>query len=98
MLATFIHGDHDIRIEKIAKPVLVSGDDAIVRVVAACVCGSDLWPYRGVTPTTKPRAIGHEFVGIVESIGADVHRQSRRLRHRAVLQLRYDVCELRQWL
>lgn len=72
MLATFIHGDHDIRIEKIAKPVLVSGDDAIVRVVAACVCGSDLWPYRGVTTTAQPKPIGHEFVGIVESVGDTV--------------------------
>ena len=72
MLATFIHGDHDVRIEKVATPVLVSGDDAIVRVVASCVCGSDLWPYRGVTKTVQPKAIGHEFVGIVESVGEKV--------------------------
>ena len=43
-----------------------------MRVVAACVCGSDLWPYRGVTETTEPHRIGHEFVGIVEAIGGDV--------------------------
>jgi threonine dehydrogenase-like Zn-dependent dehydrogenase len=70
MHATLIHGDHDIRFEEVPDPVLVTGDDAIVRVVAACVCGSDLWPYRGVTQATG--RIGHEFVGIVESVGADV--------------------------
>ncbi|GHF21871.1 zinc-dependent alcohol dehydrogenase family protein [Pseudolysinimonas yzui] len=70
MHATLIHGDHDIRFEEVPDPVLVTGDDAIVRVVAACVCGSDLWPYRGVT---KARGrIGHEFVGIVEQVGAAV--------------------------
>lgn len=70
MHATLIHGDHDIRFEEVPDPVLVTGDDAIVRVVAACVCGSDLWPYRGVS--TSVGRIGHEFVGIVESVGADV--------------------------
>ncbi|MET0725581.1 MAG: zinc-dependent alcohol dehydrogenase family protein, partial [Leifsonia sp.] len=43
-----------------------------VRVVAACVCGSDLWPYRGITSTDEPHRIGHEFVGIVEEVGPDV--------------------------
>ena len=70
MHATLIHGDHDIRFEEVPDPVLVTGTDAIVRVVAACVCGSDLWPYRGVTHSTG--RIGHEFVGIVESVGAAV--------------------------
>jgi threonine dehydrogenase-like Zn-dependent dehydrogenase len=68
--ATLIHGDHDIRFEEVPDPVLVTGDDAIVRVVAACVCGSDLWPYRGVTKASG--RIGHEFVGLVESVGASV--------------------------
>jgi hypothetical protein len=72
MLATVIHGERDIRVEEVAEPVLSTGGDAIVRVVAACVCGSDLWPYRGVTSTAAPKRIGHEFVGIVEEVGADV--------------------------
>ncbi len=72
MLATVIHGAGDIRVEEVADPVLSTGGDAIVRVVAACVCGSDLWPYRGITPTNEPKRIGHEFVGVVEAIGADV--------------------------
>ncbi len=74
MKATLIHGPRDIRIEEVADPVLVTDTDAIVRVVAACVCGSDLWPYRGVTPTTEPHRIGHEFVGVVEQAGAAVSR------------------------
>lgn len=72
MLATIIHGERDIRVEDVPDPVLSTGADAIVRVVAACVCGSDLWPYRGVTPTAEAHRIGHEFVGIVEEVGADV--------------------------
>lgn len=74
MRATVIYGTQDIRSEDVPDPVLSTGGDAIVRVVAACVCGSDLWPYRGVVPITTPRRIGHEFVGIVEAIGSDVSK------------------------
>jgi threonine dehydrogenase-like Zn-dependent dehydrogenase len=72
MLATVIHAARDIRVEEVPDPALSTGGDAIVRVVAACVCGSDLWPYRGVTPTKEPHRIGHEFVGIVEEVGIEV--------------------------
>ncbi|WP_104083465.1 zinc-dependent alcohol dehydrogenase family protein [Cryobacterium sp. Y11] len=72
MLATVIYGERDVRLEEVPNPVLSTGGDAIVRVVAACVCGSDLWPYRGVSATKEPHRIGHEFVGIVEEIGPDV--------------------------
>jgi threonine dehydrogenase-like Zn-dependent dehydrogenase len=74
MLATVIHGERDVRLEEVPTPTLSTGGDAIVRVVAACVCGSDLWPYRGVTPTSEPHRIGHEFVGIVEAVGPDVEK------------------------
>jgi threonine dehydrogenase-like Zn-dependent dehydrogenase len=74
MQATLIYGERDIRVEEVAKPTLVTGTDAIVRVTAACVCGSDLWPYRGVLETSSPHRIGHEFVGIVEEVGAEVTR------------------------
>jgi len=74
MKATVIHGARDVRLEEVPNPVLSTGGDAIVRVVAACVCGSDLWPYRGVTPVEEPSRIGHEFVGIVEGVGPDVAR------------------------
>ncbi|BDI22054.1 zinc-dependent alcohol dehydrogenase family protein [Herbiconiux sp. L3-i23] len=72
MLATVIHAARDIRIEEVPDPVVSTGRDAIVRVVASCVCGSDLWPYRGVTPTKHAHRIGHEFVGVVEQIGDGV--------------------------
>ncbi len=72
MRATLIHGPRDVRLEHVPDPRVELPTDAVVRVVAACVCGSDLWPYRGVAPTPEPRRIGHEFVGIVEEVGASV--------------------------
>ncbi len=72
MLATLIHAPRDIRVEDVPDPTLRLPTDALVRVVAACVCGSDLWPYRGVTETSKPSRIGHEFVGVVEELGSEV--------------------------
>ena len=74
MLATVIHAPRDIRAESVPDPVLSTGGDAIVRVIASCVCGSDLWPYRGVTPTHAPHRIGHEFVGVVEAVGDTVSK------------------------
>jgi threonine dehydrogenase-like Zn-dependent dehydrogenase len=72
MRATVIHGPRDIRLEDRPDPTILNPTDAILRTVAACVCGSDLWPYRGVAPTKKPRPIGHEIVGVVEAVGAQV--------------------------
>jgi len=70
--ATLIHAARDIRVEDVPDPAVQRPTDALVRVTAACVCGSDLWPYRGVTTTAEPHRIGHEFVGVVEDVGADV--------------------------
>lgn len=72
MRGTVIHAPRDIRFEDLPDPRIVEGTDAIVRLVATCVCGSDLWRYRGVTPVPEPRPIGHEYVGVVEEIGGDV--------------------------
>lgn len=72
MRATLIHGERDIRVEDVPDPSLHQPTDALVRVVAACICGSDLWPYRGIAKTKAPRRIGHEFVGVVEETGAEV--------------------------
>ncbi|MEO6941722.1 MAG: alcohol dehydrogenase catalytic domain-containing protein, partial [Terrimesophilobacter sp.] len=72
MKATLIHGARDIRLEEVSDPGIRAETDAIVRVVAACVCGSDLWPYRGIAPISEPRRIGHEFVGTVEEVGSAV--------------------------
>ena len=70
--ATTIYGPHDIRLEEVPDPHLVQPTDAIVKVVAACVCGSDLWRYRGVVPVKPGSRIGHEFVGVVQEVGDDV--------------------------
>ena len=72
MRAVMLHGPLDVRVEDRPDPVIVEPTDAIVRVVAACVCGSDLWGYRGVVDTPRPKRIGHEFVGIVEQVAPDV--------------------------
>ncbi|WP_423184696.1 zinc-dependent alcohol dehydrogenase family protein [Arthrobacter sp. NyZ413] len=72
MRATIIHGPGDIRVEERDYPTVQLPTDAVVKVAAACVCGSDLWPYRGVREVRRPTAIGHEFIGTVESVGEDV--------------------------
>ncbi|MFE5342389.1 zinc-binding dehydrogenase [Isoptericola sp. NPDC056578] len=72
MRAAVIHGPRDVRVEDRPDPKILTPGDAVVRVVAACVCGSDLWPYRGVTTVKRPRPIGHELVGVVEELGSDV--------------------------
>jgi threonine dehydrogenase-like Zn-dependent dehydrogenase len=72
MKATTIYAPRDVRLEDQPDPTIHKPTDAIVKVVAACVCGSDLWYYRGDSPVRAPMRIGHEFVGIVQEVGADV--------------------------
>lgn len=72
MRATMIHAPHDIRVEDRPAPAIVHATDALVKVAAACVCGSDLWPYRGARETEAPHPIGHEFVGTVTEVGSAV--------------------------
>ena len=72
MRGAILHAPGDVRFEERPDPVIVEPTDAIVRTVAACVCGSDLWPYRGFNKIREPRPIGHEYVGIVEEVGAEV--------------------------
>ncbi|MFJ9611603.1 zinc-dependent alcohol dehydrogenase family protein [Kitasatospora sp. NPDC101176] len=72
MRATVIHGPNDIRIEQVPDAVVQRPTDAVVRVVSACICGSDLWAYRGVAARVPGQRIGHEFLGIVEEVGAEV--------------------------
>ena len=72
MRATIIHGPGDIRLEDVPDPELRHATDAIVRVVRSCVCGSDLWPYRGIQKTRGPHPMGHEFIGVVEQTGSGV--------------------------
>lgn len=72
MRATTIHAARDIRVEEVPDPRLKRPTDAIVKVTAGCICGSDLWPYRGENPIQPGATIGHECIGVVEEVGAEV--------------------------
>jgi threonine dehydrogenase-like Zn-dependent dehydrogenase len=73
MRATVINGPKDIRVEEVPDPRIHRPGDAVVRVTHACICGSDLWAYRGVAARQPGQRIGHEFMGVVEEVGAEVH-------------------------
>jgi len=72
MRAAVLHAPHDVRFEERPEPKIVHPTDAIIRISATCVCGSDLWPYRGVQPVTEPSPMGHEYCGVVEEVGREV--------------------------
>ncbi|GGM42340.1 zinc-binding dehydrogenase [Microbacterium saperdae] len=72
MRGVIMHAPGDVRVDEVDKPVIVAPTDAIIRVTATCICGSDLWPYRGIEPVNAPTPMGHEYIGIVEEIGAEV--------------------------
>jgi threonine dehydrogenase-like Zn-dependent dehydrogenase len=72
MRVTTIHGPRDIRLEERPEPAIEKPTQAVVKVVAACICGSDLWPYRGENPIEEGSPIGHEMVGVVEEVGSEV--------------------------
>src|SRR5215207_3287008 len=67
-----MYGPGDVRVEERDEPRIVEPTDAIIRVSAACVCGSDLWPYRGIEDLAWPAPMGHEYAGIVEEVGDEV--------------------------
>jgi len=72
MRGTVLHGPRDVRFEERDTPTIIKPTDAIIRMSATCVCGSDLWPYRGINPVPKPTQMGHEYCGIVEEVGSGV--------------------------
>lgn len=72
MRATVMHGRKDVRVETVPDAGIIAPGDAVVRVSHACICGSDLWPYLLMEPTERARVMGHEAIGIVEAIGAEV--------------------------
>ena len=74
MRGAVLYGPRDIRFEERATPTIRESTDAVIRISATCVCGSDLWPYRGVNPITQPTPMGHEYCGVVEEVGRDVTR------------------------
>jgi threonine dehydrogenase-like Zn-dependent dehydrogenase len=72
MRATVMYGPGDVRVEERVEPRIVEPTDAIIRLSATCICGSDLWPYRGLDTPEWPMPMGHEYGGIVEEVGSEV--------------------------
>ncbi|MGB8465864.1 MAG: zinc-dependent alcohol dehydrogenase family protein [Terrimicrobiaceae bacterium] len=72
MKGTILYGPRDVRFEERDAPTIIKPSDAIIRISATCVCGSDLWPYRGISPVAEPTPMGHEYCGIVEEVGSAV--------------------------
>ena len=72
MKGTVLYGPGDVRFEDRETPKIVEPTDAVIRIAATCVCGSDLWPYRGLQPINEPTPMGHEYCGIVEEMGRAV--------------------------
>jgi threonine dehydrogenase-like Zn-dependent dehydrogenase len=76
MKATVLYGAGDVRVENVPDPAIQEPTDAIIRVARACICGSDLWPYKSMQPSDRGRVMGHEAIGVVEAVGADVRTLS----------------------
>ena len=72
MYATVMHGPGDVRYEQVEDPKILKPTDAIIRLTATCICGSDLWPYRGLAQQSGPTHMGHEYCGVVVEVGAGV--------------------------
>jgi threonine dehydrogenase-like Zn-dependent dehydrogenase len=77
MKGTVLYGERDIRFEDRPEPTITKPTDAILRLSATCVCGSDLWPYRGIQAIAQPTPMGHEYCGIVEEVGKEVRSIKR---------------------
>jgi len=73
MLGTVLYGPRDVRYEEIEDPKILKPTDAIIKLSATCICGSDLWPYRGLQPQDGPAHMGHEYCGVVVEVGSEVH-------------------------
>lgn len=71
MRGTVLYGPRDIRSEDRPEPKIIKPTDAILRLSATCICGSDLWPYRGIAEIKEPTPMGHEYCGVVEEVGKD---------------------------
>lgn len=72
MRGAVLHAPGDVRVEDRPDPTIEQPTDAVIRLAATCVCGSDLWPYRGADPVSEPSPMGHEYVGVVEEVGSEV--------------------------
>jgi len=72
MRGAVLYGPRDLRFEEHKTPTITKATDAIIKISATCVCGSDLWPYRGINAIIQPTPMGHEYCGIVEEVGGEV--------------------------
>ena len=72
MYATVLHGPGDVRYERVSDPKIVKPTDAIIQLSVTCICGSDLWPYRGFQTSDQPMYMGHEYCGVVVEVGSEV--------------------------
>ena len=72
MRGVVMHAPGDVRVEQREDPKILAPTDAVIRLSATCVCGSDLWPYRGIEAVAGPSPMGHEYVGVVEEVGGEV--------------------------
>jgi len=77
MRGTVLYAPRDIRFEDRPEPEIEKPTDAVIRIAATCVCGSDLWPYRGINPIKEPMPMGHEYCGVVEEVGSAVTKVKR---------------------
>src|SRR4051794_9702459 len=77
MQGAVLYGPRDVRFEEREAPKITKPTDAIIRLSASCICGSDLWPYRGIQPIAQPTAMGHEYCGVVEEVGKEVRNIKR---------------------
>jgi threonine dehydrogenase-like Zn-dependent dehydrogenase len=77
MRATIMYSAGDVRIQDVGDPSIVEPTDAVVRVTSACICGSDLWPYADMAPSETGQSMGHEAIGVIEDVGADVRTLRR---------------------
>src|SRR6185295_17003519 len=77
MRATIMYGAGDVRVENVPDARIIEPTDALVTVTRACICGSDLWPYKTLEHTETGRRMGHEFIGVVESVGSEVRTVKR---------------------
>ncbi len=92
MKATVYYGPRDMRIEQVPDPIIHKPTDVIARITHACICGSDLWPYRGIDQPKPGTRMGHEWMGIVEEVGAEVQTLKKGDRVIAPFLISDGVC------
>lgn len=93
MRAIVFHGPHDVRVENVPDPKIEQPTDVVVRITHACICGSDLWPYRGLVERKPGIRIGHELMGVVEEVGGAVSKMKKGDRVIAPFYISDGSCE-----